>query len=198
MILIENRMKASGLRYFLPFSWVWLFKTKTGWRSSLAYTWWHKSCGVWIWMPFHFFVLTLIQAFCIWYYGVSVSGAECHHKLGKSLWCLSFAGHLWEGRVIAFKAVWFHITLVSEIQEEKRIELSMLALQGGITDTASYQLMPDQSGAVSLIMFIFCFSSSVVKKDIMIPCLGVHCRQRHVKIKSVLVQVFVCSQIYLP
>lgn len=74
----------------------------------------------------------------------------------------------------------------------------MLALQGGITDTASYQVMPDQSGAVSLIMFIFCFSSSVVKKDIMIPCLGVHCRQRHVKIKSVLVQVFVCSQIYLP
>lgn len=150
-------------------------------------------------MPFHLFALTFIQVFCIWYHGVSVSGAECHHTLGKSLWCLSFAGHPCDGRVIAFKwwreAVCFF--LVSEIQEEKRLELSRLALWGGITDAASYQLMPEQSGAVSLIMFIFCFSSSVVKKDIMIPCLGAHRHQRHVKIKSVLVQVSVCSQINL-
>lgn len=53
------------------------------------------------------------------------------------------------------------------------------------------------SGAVSLIMFLFSFPSLVVKKAIMILCLDVHCHQRHVKIKSVLVQVFVCSQIFV-
>lgn len=149
-------------------------------------------------MPFHFFAF-FTQAFCIWFHGVSVSGAECHTQTGRvyddcPLQVIpGMGGH--SIRAVGREAVWSFI-LVSEIQKEKRIEFSMLALHGGITDTASHQLMPEQSGAVSLIVFIFCFSSLVVKKAITILCLGVCCHQRHVKIQLVLVQVFVCSKIF--